>query len=113
MDIRDYIKDEKIPWVDRISNASTLSVQSFCNGLKSILLAPVIFFKIFFTSRRKVIDIIEAIADHPEIVASDLRGLDNAGIEPFQYPTAPSADCDSWKREHDKLYGDYGDKDER
>lgn len=96
MNINDYVIDEKIPWTDRIANAFTYSIQYLTSGITNILISPIIFFRTLFTPTRKALDILRAIDEHPELLAQ----------RPISPETNFPLDGESWKQEHDKLFGE-------
>jgi len=100
LDVNKYVIEEKIRWSDRISNAFQYSIQALTAGITNILLSPIIFFRILFTPSRKTLDIVRMIEENPGVVSTDALG------EFPQGPFPPMEGGESWKQEHDKLFGE-------
>ena len=48
--------DVKIPLLDRLTNAISFAIYTFCIGIINILVTPIVFFKHLFTKTKTVID---------------------------------------------------------
>ena len=96
MDLSKYVKDTPIPIMERITGAFTVFFTNICQGVLSILLAPVVFVKTLFQSTTPMIDIRAAIEENPK-----LFGRASAGHSLGQLPR----EGDWWKQQHDELYG--------
>lgn len=91
MNMQDYLKEERIPYSQRLINAISGLITSISIGLITILTAPITFFSCLFTSKRMV-------WDYSKFQMTNQWGpVDNIN---------PPDNRDDWLKRHMEEYGD-------
>lgn len=88
-------KEEYIPLGERIVTSIYKSLITLCHGVISILISPIVFFQVLFTSRRKT-----------RINISQMKMPGQNGPMNINFKRPPSDDDEDWKKEHLDQYGD-------
>ena len=90
------IVEQKIPFLERVSNAVQVVIWAIAACVTTLILLPVNFLRVLFTTKRNVLEI-----TGQQVQGGNIMPL--GGINPFG---ANPDDDEDWKRAHREEYGD-------